>query len=214
MSPLAVESPMKGGIVERWFFTAIAAAMLVVAISGFVPSIVFTSGRRAPLSLLAAAHGALFFVWLGIFFAQARLIADRRVSLHKRVGSAAVFVAAVMIPLGYATCIEMVRRGFDLSGDLRVQHDPAYEVIFPLGDLLLFSGLFTGAIALRHRPDLHRTLILFANIALMRAPLSHLIGHVPWLAAIPAPIILLPITLFLASAMARDFLLKGRVRPL
>jgi len=209
-----VEWSAKTDLVERWFFTAIAGAMFAVAISGFLPSIAFPSGRHAPVSLLAATHGVLSFVWLGIFLAQARLVADRRVRLHKRVGTAASLVAVLMVPLAYATCIEMVRRGFDLSGDLRAELDPAYAVIFPLGDLLMFSVLFTSAIAFRHRPEIHRTLILFANITLIPAPLAHLIGHVPWLAATQAPIILLPISLFLAAAIARDFILKKTVRPL
>jgi len=96
-----------------------------------------------------------------------------------------------MIPLGYLTSIAMVRRGFDLSGDLRVDHDPAYEVVFPLGDLFTFVVLLTAALSYRRHPDMHKRLMLFANIALMPAPLAHLIGHVRWLAALPGAIIVI-----------------------
>ena len=214
ITSIAAVSPAKVEIVERRFFTAMACMMLAVAISGFLPSIVFTSGRRAPISLLAAAHGATFFCWLLIFLAQARLIANRRVRLHQRTGWAAGLFAVLMVCLAYPTCLEMVRRGYDLSGDLKAERDPAYLVIFPLGDLLLFSVLLAAAIIFRRRREIHRTLILFANIALMPAPLSHLIGHVPRLAAMPPAIIMLPIGLFLTAAIARDFLMKGAVRPL
>lgn len=199
---------------ERWFFTAFACAMIAVAIAGFLPSLVHTGTRRAPLSPLAAVHGIVFFIWLGSFLVQARLVASRHIDAHKRVGVAACFVAALMIPLGYVTCISMVRRGFDLSGDLRIEHDPAYEVIFPLGDLLMFAVLVTAAIAFRRRPDIHKRLMLFANIALMPAPLAHLIGHVPSLASLPAAIILIPITFFLAGAVLRELLLRTGVHPL
>src|ERR1051326_2256051 len=101
-----------------------AMAMLVLAFAGFLPSLVNLSGRRAPLSLLAAAHGLTFFAWLIIFFVQARLIADHRIHIHKRTGMAALVVAGAMLPLGYANCIAMVRRGFDLSGDLQAYKDP------------------------------------------------------------------------------------------
>lgn len=215
MSSVAtVPSSSKKDIIERQFFTAIAAAMLGVAIAGFAPSIVFTSRRHAPISVLAAVHGAVFFIWLGIFLLQARLIARRRVRLHTRTGAAAVFVALIMVPLGYATCIEMVRRGIDLSGDLHAENDLATVVLFPLGDLVIFSVLFALAIALRRRPEIHRTLILFANIALIPAPFAHLIGHVPRLAAMPAPIILFPIALFMAAAIGRDLLIQKRLRAL
>lgn len=168
---------------DRWFFTAIACSMIAVTMVGFLPSLVNTAGRRAPLSALAAAHGIVFGIWLGIFLLQARLIANRHIAIHRRVGMLAGLVATVMVPLGYATCISMVRRGFDLSGDLKAEQDPAYEVIFPLGDLFMFAVLVTFAIARRDRPDMHKRLMLFANIALMPAPLAHLIGHVPRLAA-------------------------------
>jgi hypothetical protein len=188
--------------------------MLATAIAGFLPSLVNGSERRAPLTPLAAAHGIVFFAWLLIFLVQARLVAGRRIKMHKRVGLAAACVAVVMIPLGYGTCIAMVRRGFDLSGDLKIDHDPAFEVIFPLGDILLFAVLFIAAVAYRGRPDMHKRLILFANIALMPAPLAHLIGHVPWLAAIPPAIIVLPIAMFLAAAAAREYFVLNRVHPL
>jgi hypothetical protein len=87
--------------------------------AGFLSCIVNTSGRRVPLSLRAAAHGLTFFAWLIIFFVQARFIPDRRIYIHKQTGMAALVVAGAMIPLGYATCLSIVRRGFDLGGDLQ-----------------------------------------------------------------------------------------------
>ncbi len=214
MSTVTVKVTRKSAAIERWFFTALACSMIALAAAGFLPSLLHTAGRRAPLSRLAAAHGVVFSIWLGIFVVQARLVASRRIALHRRVGVAAGFVAALMIPLAYATCISMVRRGFDLSGDLRVEHDPAYEVIFPLGDLFMFAVLVTAAIAYRQRPDMHKRLMLFANMALMPAPLAHLIGHVPWFAAMPGAIIIIPISLFLSAAVGREFLLRGRVHRL
>jgi hypothetical protein len=199
---------------ERWFATGLGLAMLAVAIAGFTPSLIHTAGRRAPLSLLAAAHGMVFLGWLGIFLVQSSLIATGRVALHRRLGLASVFVLMVMIPLGFATPVSMIRRGFDLSGDLRIDHDPAYESIFPLGDLLMFTVLVATAIACRRRPEIHRRLMLFANIDLMGAPLAHFIGHMPRLAAMPPAIILVPLSAFLFAAVARDYLLTKRVRPL
>jgi len=202
---------------DRWkvgLWTWLALAMLAVAIAGFAPSIIDTAGRKAPLSPLAAAHGIVSFCWLGIFLVQGRLVATGRIALHRRIGGAASFILAVMIPLAYATSVSMVRRGFDLSGDLRIENDPLYEFIFPFGDLLLFTVLVTTAIAYRRQPEIHKRLMLFANIALMGAPLAHFIGHRPRLAAMPAAIILVPISMFLLVAVAREYLLTRRVHPL
>jgi hypothetical protein len=200
--------------IERWFFTGIAMAMLATSMAGFTPSLVHTAGRRAPLSPLAAAHGIVFFSWLLIFLIQSRLVASRRVALHRKVGRVSVLVLTLMIPLAYTTTAAMARRGFDLSGDLRIDHDPLYESIFPFSNLLIFSVLVAAALAYRRRPEIHKRLMLFANIELMPAPLAHFIGHTPWLAALPAAIIMIPISMFVVAAVGRDILLGRRVHPL
>jgi hypothetical protein len=98
-----LSKPRKNLLVKSWFFTGMALAMLAVAVAGFLPSIVQTAGRRAPLPPLVAAHGILFFAWLTIFLVQSRLVATGYVALHQRVGIAAGFALALMIPVGFAT---------------------------------------------------------------------------------------------------------------
>jgi hypothetical protein len=199
---------------ERRFFTGMALAMIIISVAGFAPHIVHTAARRAPLSALAAAHGIVFFAWLVLFLIQSRLVAIRRVDLHKRMGLASVYLLALMIPLAYMTTVAMARRGFDLSGDLKIDHDPLYESIFPFGDIFMFSVLAIAALAYRGRPEIHKRLMLFANIALMPAVLAHFIGQTPRLAALPRAIILVPISMFLVTAVVGDFLLARRIRPL
>jgi hypothetical protein len=206
--------PREKDFVERWFFTGMAIAMLATSTAGFMPSLMHTAGRRAPLSPLAAAHGIVFFAWLLLFLVQSRLVATRHVALHRRLGVTAIFLVALMVPLAYITTAAMVRRSFDLSGDLRIDHDPLYESIFPFGDIAIFAVLVIGALAFRRRPEIHKRLMLFANIILMPAPLAHFIGHTPWLASLPGSIILVPVSLFLIAAVARDYLLMRRVHPL
>jgi hypothetical protein len=55
--------------------------------------------------------------------------------------------------------------------------------------------------------------MVFANIPLMAAPLTHLMGHFPQLRLSPAAI-LIPYALFLLAVVARDRILEGRIRPL
>jgi hypothetical protein len=108
----------------------------------------------------------------------------------------------------------MARRGFDSSGDLRIDHDPLYECVFPFSNLLIFSLLAIAARSYRRRPEIHKRLMLFANSELMPAPLAHLIGHIPWLASLPAAIVMIPISTFVIAAVVRDVLLARRVHPL
>jgi hypothetical protein len=200
--------------VERWFFIGMALAMLATSTAGFMPSLVHTAGRRAPISLLAAAHGIVFFAWVLIFLVQSSLVASRHVALHRKLGVASVLVLVLMITLAYTTTVAMVRRAFDLSGDLRIDHDPLYESIFPFSNIFIFSVLVIAALAYRRRPEIHKRLMLFANIELMPAPLAHLIGHTPQLASLSPAIVMIPISMFVIAAAARDALLAKRVHPL
>ncbi len=109
----------KNSAVDQYFFTVFATSMIVVSLAGFVPSLANPAGRRAPLTLLAAAHGIVFLAWLVLFVVQSRLVATRRIVTHRRLGIAGIFLLLLMIPLGYWSTISMVRRGFDLSADLK-----------------------------------------------------------------------------------------------
>lgn len=200
---------------ERHFYTGMALAMLMVAIVGFLPSILQPSGRRAPISPFIAVHGMLFFGWLLIFLIQSRLIATRRTAVHRQLGIAAGFVLAFMVPAGFAATIAMVRRGFDLSGDLtRTTPDLLFESVFQFGDLLLFTTLAVAGICFRRRPDVHKRLMLFANVSLMPAPLAHLAGHIPRLLPHAVAVIQIPLAVFLIATLARDFWLAKKLRPL
>ena len=213
---LTLSKPQSNVLVERWFFTGMALALIAISLVAFLPSITHPAERRAPLSALAAAQGIVFLAWLLVFLIQSRLIASRHVVWHRRLGFTSIALLALMIPLGYSTTIAMVRRGFDLSGDLGVgiNHEPAYEAVFPLFNLLIFTALAIAALAYRRRPEIHKRLMLFANIELMPAPLTHLIGHTPWLALLPAAIVMVPITALVAAAVGRDWLVRGRIHPL
>lgn len=188
MAAVAQLSPSTGRstAIDRWYFTALALTLIAASIAGFAPSLVQPAGRRGPVSWLAAAHGLVFFAWQILFLVQCLLVATRRVALHRRLGFAAGFVLLLMIPLGYATTVEMARRGFDLSGDLKVDHhahgmyvDPLLGMLFPLTDLLVFGLLAAIALAYRRRREIHSRLMAFANIMLMPAAMAHLIGHSP-----------------------------------
>ncbi len=213
-------TPQRTGT-ERWYFTILALVMIAVSCAGFLPSLAHPSSYRAPLPPVVIAHGIVYFAWQILFLIQSGLVATRRVTIHRRLGIAGAFLLALMIPLGYAVSISLTRRGFDLSGDLRIlPHptpgflDPIDGLLFPLTDIVIFAPLAIAALALRSRREIHKRLMLFANIMLMGAPLQHFIGYHPALASVTAPIIMIPITLFLVSAVVRDYLVARRIHPL
>jgi hypothetical protein len=210
---------------ERWYLTGMAILMIAVSIAGFLPAIVNPVGRRAPLTLLAAVHGIVFLAWLLLFLAQTLLAATGRVGWHRRVGYISVVLLTLMIVLGFQTTTAMVRRGFDLSGDLHVDPHPQIEAggtvemdaatasVFNFAGLLIFAVLAIAAICYRRRPEIHKRLMLFANIELMQPPSTHLLGHFPPLALSPGTA-LLSFSIFLVPAVARDWLVARRIHPL
>ncbi len=206
--------PRQRRFADKWFFTVVALAMIALCLAAFLPSLVHGNARRAPLSPLAIAHGIVFSAWLLLFLVQSVLIGTRRVAVHRTLGWAGALLIALTLPLAYAITIEMIRRGFDLSGDLRIDHDARPESIFAFNDLLVFGVLAVAALAYRRKPEIHKRLMLFANIVLMPAPLAHLIGHTPRLAAMPPGIVMVPIALFVVAAVARDLWRTRRVHPL
>jgi hypothetical protein len=207
--------------VERWYFTGMAVVMLVVSIAGFMPAIVHPVGRRAPLTLLAAAHGIVFVAWLLLFLAQSLLVAARRVGWHRRLGLASIFLLALIVPLTYTTTIDMVRRGFDLSGDQHLTSHPqsgteldaSTGAVFNFVGLLIFAVLAIAAICYRRRPEIHKRLMLFANIELMQPPITHFLGHFPPL-VLTAGTVVLSFSIFLLAGVARDYLVAKRIHPL
>ena len=207
----------------RWFFVGMALVMIAISIAGFLPAIVDPATRRAPLTQLAEFHGIVYFLWLLLYLAQSLLIANRRVDLHRRLGLASVVLLALMIPLGFITTTAMVRRGFDLSGDQHVDPHPDGQTSFDaptacLGNLSALAGfaiLAVAALAYRRNPGVHKRLMLFANISLMTASITHLLGHIPsaWLspAASNATFFAIGIS-FLLAPLAGDYLIEKRVR--
>ena len=51
----------------RWFFVGMALLMIATTIAGFLPAIIEPATRRAPLTLLAGAHGIVTFMSLCVF---------------------------------------------------------------------------------------------------------------------------------------------------
>jgi hypothetical protein len=161
----------------RWYLTAMAVAMIVVAVAGFAPSLFDPSRRLAPLTPLVAVHGILVLCWLLLFVFQTALIGSRHVAFHRRMGIVAVVLLTLLVPLSYVVTMQMIRRGFDLSGDQGGKTDPLFASIFNFVALIEFLVLAGGALVYRHRKEIHKRFMLFANIPLMGAPITHFLGH-------------------------------------
>jgi len=212
---------LKRNLVGRWFFVAMALIMMATSMAGFLPAIMHPATRRAPLSALAAAHGMVFFAWQILYLVQSLLVATGRTSWHRKLGQISVVFLLLMIPLGFTTTTAMVRRGFDLSGDQHIDPHPDGRVsldaptgsVFNFASLLTFVILAIAAIGYRRHPLVHKRLMLFANVALMAAPITHLMSHIQHFGPSPATF-LITYALFLLAVVAGDYLTEQRIRTL
>lgn len=194
---------IRGGPTDRWFYLAVAIVSIITVLAGFGPAIIETSGRNAPITPLAEAHGIASFTWLLIFLSQATLIATQRTALHRRLGMASAVVAFALVVTGYETTVAMARRGFDLSGDLGFKsHTPS---LGPLSNLVTFAVLVAAGYWYRRRSQIHKRLMVLAILGgLMPAPLAHLIGHSPFPHQMRAVSLLVLILAFLFASAAYD----------
>jgi hypothetical protein len=199
--------------IEGRFYIGMGLLAIVTTIVGFGPALIDPASRKAPLTLVVGIHGIVFSAWLLLFVVQAILITKRRFTVHRQLGYIGIVLAVAMLVSGYFITIDMVRRGYDLSGDLIGEAgDPLMLMVFQLGDLLCFGVLVAFALVFRRRPETHKRLMLLATIGgLMPAALSHIIGHSSFLRGFHPAIILIPFTAYLFAGAVHDRMTTGRI---
>jgi hypothetical protein len=144
--------------------------VIVLHVAGFGPSLLDQSMRNGQPSLLVIVHGAVAGAWLLLFLTQATLVATGRTSIHRRLGAIAPALTVVMVVLIFQTTIEMMRRGYDLSGDVlrpaaAAPGAPVPSVAEVDGGLngfvsaLNFGVLVAAGWWYRRRPEIHQRLM-------------------------------------------------------
>lgn len=211
----------RAGVVDRWFSVGVALMIILLNIVAFTPSLVDPSRRTVPLPLtpLLLLHAVVSVGWLLLFLAQTTLAATSRVTTHRRVGVVGAVLSVAVVVLGALVVMAQARRGFDLSGDLaRLPLPAGVDGLSATVALLFFPvqfGVLVGAaLWYRHRPRIHKRLMLFAALAgITPTPVAHLIGH--WVGPQPWADALFPLSaIFFVSLIAvHERVTEGRVHP-
>jgi hypothetical protein len=147
------------------FYRIIAIALGVTVLVGFARTFYlrFAFEQLPPMDLLLWVHGITFTAWMALFIVQTRFIAANNVRAHRRFGFAGIFVAMLVVGFGLATAIYSADAPRVRGGGL-----PSYQFVFvPIFILIVFSALFTAAVLLRKRADLHKRLMVLAMISLL-----------------------------------------------
>jgi hypothetical protein len=205
---LAVVEKTRRGV-DRRLSTWVAIGSALIVLAGFARTYYLKGLFGTPaLSGLLHVHGIVMTLWIALFVAQVRLVAARRVRLHRRLGAAGAVLAALVLVFGVMTAIYAARRG----GEVPPGSPPPLEFLaVPLGDMVIFAALVATGLALRRRVDVHRRLMLlscvnFLTPAIARIPLEFIANG--------GPLVFFGLTdLFLLACVAVDTVKNRRLHP-
>jgi hypothetical protein len=179
---------------------ACAAVILIGFASKYVPHL--QAGGVRPIIHI---HAAVFTAWLALFITQATLIRRDRIDLHRRLGTAGVVLAAIMLVVGVMVSLEVTR-----AGDRGI---PGVMYPEPSGFLLLnlmAVGVFAALVALgwlcRNNAQAHKRLMLLATIGLTPPG----IGRLPLVAPHAPAVALVAFAFFLAGPIY-DLVTRRRI---
>jgi hypothetical protein len=166
--PVAIRSSVAARVTprarksDRVFFTTMAVAMTAGVFAGFGRTYAhrIAAGTTTPLIHI---HGAVFAAWMIFFVAQTTLVAAGRTRLHRQLGVAGAFLAALMVVVGTVTGVVAARHGYHGPNPNDVSA-LSFLLFAPLRDMLVFGSLTGAAIVLRRELESHKRLMVMATL--------------------------------------------------
>ena len=199
---------------DHLFFTGMSLTALAVVFVGFAASYFLwpiirsthdLAGRPIPPSsaLIVHLHAAGFSAWMLLLVAQVRLVAASRMDIHRRVGAVVGWLVPLLVVTALMTAVRSARDGRNPGAP---PDGPFVDAIgfmaVPVGDVVVFVALVTAGLALGHRRDIHKRLMLLATVGGLLPPATARMG----------PVGLLVFAVLVLAPAARDFWCRARAR--
>jgi hypothetical protein len=187
-------------------FAGLSALMVGIVVVGFWPSY-FGPMVRGDIErpAIIQVHGLVFVGWMALLMAQVALAARGRIQLHRKVGRYGIvygwLVVAMGLVVGPAASVIHVRAG-EWTRDRG-----AGFLLITFGDMVLFGACFVAAVAYRHRPEIHKRLMIAATVALLFAA----VGRMSFISSPPLAGVMWLSPLLIG--MVHDKITLGRVHP-
>jgi hypothetical protein len=151
------------------FFLAMSAALLLIVLLGFAPTLYlrpFFDVPEHPVYLLL--HGAVLTVWFVWFFTQNIWVAIGRRDIHRRLGVVGVGIAFAVVAAGAVATLGLIPRAVARRRDVEADFGRYAGIVWAnLGLLIEFSIFVSAAVWFRHRPAIHKRLMLLASISIV-----------------------------------------------
>jgi uncharacterized membrane protein YozB (DUF420 family) len=194
-------------LAERRFYSGMAIAILISVLVGFGRSFFLSPlfpDHPAPSESVFYVHGALYTLWIIIFFAQVTLISRGRPTLHKRIGLASVFLVVAMVLLGVMGALTAASRS---TGFVGIPVSPLQFLAVPLFDMIIFPAFIAMAYIRRNNSQSHKRWMVLATLNLITAA----IARWPIVSSL-GPLAYFGITdLFVVALAVWDFRSLGRI---
>lgn len=140
---------------SRWILPAISGLLLAGVLTGFAKTFFLRSQfGLQPMPSYLYVHGAVLTTWFVLVVVQALLVARYRIGLHRRLGVAAVAVAALIIPISAFVVVRAAQRANEITPLLRL------EVVGDILTLIWFAAFVAAGVYFRRRPAVHKRLMV------------------------------------------------------
>jgi hypothetical protein len=150
-------------------YTLAAWAVAAVVVLGFAKTYYLKAVFGTPtLSPLLHLHGLIMSLWFGLFVVQTRLVAVRRLDLHKQLGLLGAFLAMAVLVVGTVTAITAARLGRSPGPP------PLIFLVVPLGDMVVFGTMVGVGLGLRARGDYHKRFMLLSCVGILAAAIARI----------------------------------------
>ncbi len=193
--------------VGRPFYLIMSLAMAAVIVGGFSQTVPGDFAPKPGLPLLLHVHGAVFTLWVLMFVTQPALIARRSLKLHRQLGLLGAGLAAAMVVMGLAATIFAIRHHFVPSF-----FPPTVFLVMNGVGILVFGGLVAAGVALRHRSEWHKRLMLTATVSILGPGMGRLLPMDSFGAAAPL-VMFAALALFAFAGPVADLVVTRRVHP-
>ncbi|MEO6153535.1 MAG: hypothetical protein ABIT09_04995 [Croceibacterium sp.] len=181
-----------------YFWMTLAMAFFVFGgfgIHSFVPAL---EGKFPPAPPIVHLHAVVFVSWMIFLITQSALVGTGNVKLHRSLGLWGIAHATAIMILGLS--LQLIATRSAMLKGLAPGTDGLYLGLCAFAG---FTTMFTLAIRNRHRPDVHRRMILFAMLPVLPPGVNRF-----WSEALtmpPIPVVPLYATLW---AMAATILIQ------
>lgn len=164
------------------FFLAMSILMLALVFVGFGPTLFLRGFFDVPeIPPYLYLHGAVLTGWYAWFIVQTSCVAAKRVDLHRQLGIVGLVLGVAAVVVSAMTALRFGPRLAENGIDVATRLHFLSEIVWVnISQLICFSVFLLTAVAQRHRPQIHKRLMLLASLSFLPPAITRIIDWPMW----------------------------------